>query len=180
MCFTPTEGTYFIITEIPVVQPYRERGLSSTLNPTCQVRELNMSILHLAPFGRKKKGELRRCASVSPFSFFSSLCCTVIAGARGLHVYKSFIVELMHCTWRKSAHIGCNYSGWRYCVALHGKSLPVFLPDLHPMVNVEFLVQSQVFAVRRTGLRAILGLLVGTKGTDFAVKQGMKCCKERT
>lgn len=103
-------------------------GLSSALYPTCQVRELNMSILlHLA---RKKHREQSRRGVLLylHFPFFSSsLYCN--HRASGLHIYKSFIGELMHCTWRKSAHFGCNYSGMRYCVVSHGKSLSVFLLD---------------------------------------------------
>lgn len=83
------------------------------------------------------------CLSYLHFSFF--LLCTVITGASGLHIYKSFIGELMHCTWRKSAHFGCNYSGWRYGMVSHGKSLSVFLLDLHSMINiVEVLVHRRL------------------------------------
>lgn len=98
-------------------------GLSSALYPTCQDRELNMSILlHLA---EKHRGKSWRVVLLYVhFSLF--LHCTVITGASGLHIYESFIGELMHCTWRKSAHFGCNYSGRGYCVVSHGKSLLLF------------------------------------------------------
>lgn len=112
--------------------PYIDTGLSSALYPTCHFQELNMSILlHLEKMKNEKKkhrgNSWRGVLFFLHCSFF--LSCTVITGASGLHIYKSFIGELMHCTWRESAHSGCNYSGWRYSQVLHGKSLSVFLLD---------------------------------------------------
>lgn len=141
MCFTPTEGTYSIITEIPVVQPYRERPEFNTESHLSSQRAKHVDLTSCSIWQKKGKAE-EVCFCISIF-LFSFLYCTVIAGASGLHIYKSFIVELMHCTWRKSAHIGCNYSVQRYCVVLHGECLLVVLLYLYSMINVEILVQSQ-------------------------------------
>lgn len=127
----PREATYSIIAEIPAVQPSpcTFTGLSSAQYPICQDGELNMSILlHLAKKKKNAEQKAREVSfSISTFPFF--LHCSVITGPSALHCCESFIGEVVHCTWRKSARFSSDYSCTRYCVVSRGKLASVFLLD---------------------------------------------------
>lgn len=76
-------------------------SLSSAPYPTCQVGELNMSILlHLAEIHWEKP---ERCAFLSWLLFYFLPVepgDIVITGVNGLHVYKSLISQALHCAGR--------------------------------------------------------------------------------
>lgn len=128
-------------------------GLSSALYSTCQDRELNMSILlHLAKRYREKSSR-----GVLLYLYFYFFLCTVITRLSGLHIHKSFIGVLMDCTWRKSVHFGCNYSGMRYCVVSHGKSPLVFLLDCTQYMFFEVLVY-RIFLQKKGTKKCLISL----------------------
>lgn len=99
----------------------------------------------------KKREKLKRCAFLH-FSFF--LLCAVITGVSGLCIYKSFMVELMHCTGGRVPTLAV--------ITLAGDTVwfhlgsPILFFNLHPIINMfEALVHSMVLYAERRGWKKV-------------------------